>query len=393
MTKLLINAFVKNNDDVKNPVVRGAYGFVAGVVGIVCNILLCVAKMLVGILSGSVSITADALNNLSDATSSIVTLLGFHISKKPADEDHPFGHARFEYLSGLAVAGLILIIGFELATSSIEKIIHPTDVSFSALLVVVMLGSVAVKFWLYLFNKNVSKRISSNTIMATALDARNDVVTTFAVLVGAVITELSGVNLDGYIGVVVAIFIIISGVNTAKDTIKPLLGEPASEELINLISDNITSYDERILGIHDLMVHDYGPGQIFASVHAEIDRNEDVMVMHEVLDNIERMFAEKHRIQLVIHYDPIVTDDEELNKMKSVIVTELGEIDPRFKIHDFRMVKGHEHTNLIFDLVVPSELDDKHKEIKAMLDAKLAEHEHKYYTVITFDSESFNTMN
>lgn len=393
MTKFLIKTFVKNCDDTKNPAVRGAYGFVAGVVGIVCNILLCVAKMFVGLVSGSVSITADALNNLSDATSSIVTLLGFHISKKPADDDHPFGHARFEYLSGLAVAGLILIIGFELATSSFEKIIHPTDVSFSKILVIVMLGSCLVKLWLFVFNRKISKIISSNTIYATALDARNDVVTTFAVLVGAVITELSGVILDGYIGVVVAIFILISGVNTAKDTIKPLLGEPASEELIKLISDNILAYDNRILGIHDLMVHDYGPGQIFASVHAEIDRNEDVMVMHEVLDNIERMFGEKHRIQLVIHYDPIVTDDEELNEMKTVIVTELGQIDKRFKIHDFRMVKGNEHTNLIFDLVVPNGYEEKHKEIQAMLDARLSQIGHKYYTVITFDSESFNTMN
>lgn len=393
MTKLLIKAFVKNSDDTKNPTVRGAYGFVAGVVGIVCNILLCVSKMLVGIFSGSVSITADALNNLSDATSSIVTLLGFHVSKKPADEEHPFGHARFEYLSGLAVAGLILIIGFELATSSVEKIIHPTEVNFSATLVVVMICSMVVKFWLFLFNKKVSEKISSNTIMATALDARNDVITTFAVLLGVVITELSGVNLDGYIGVVVAIFILISGVNTAKDTIKPLLGEPADEELIKLISDEITAFDPRILGIHDLMVHDYGPGQIFASVHAEIDRNEDVMIMHEILDNIERMFAEKHRIQLVIHYDPIVTDDDELNLMKSVIVKELAEIDKRLKIHDFRMVKGTEHTNLIFDLVLPSEFDGKHKEIKAVLDSKLSEKGHKYYTVITFDRESFNTMN
>lgn len=393
MTKLLIKMFIRDSEDTKNPKVRGAYGSLAGIVGIVCNILLCCAKMIVGVLSASVSITADALNNLSDATSSIVTLLGFYISKKPADEDHPYGHARFEYLSGLGVSALILIIGFELAKSSIDKIIHPTAVKFSTVLVAVMVGSILVKLWLFVFNRFISNKISSNTIMATALDARNDVVTTLAVLLGAVITEISGINLDGYIGILVALFILISGINLAKDTIKPLLGEPADPELVKTISDGILSFDERILGIHDLMVHDYGPGQIFASVHAEIDRNEDVMDMHDVIDNIEHMFFKEHRIQLVIHYDPIVTDDDELNEMKSIILSELCEIDKRLKIHDFRMVKGSDHTNLIFDMVVPVELCDKHKEIKAMLDKKLSEREHKYYTVITFDSESFNKMN
>lgn len=392
MTGILIRLFVKDSENVKDTKVRGAYGTLAGIVGIICNIILCAGKMFVGIISGSVSITADALNNLTDATSSIVTLIGFQLAKKPADEDHPFGHARFEYLSGLAVAAMILIIGFQLAKSSIEKILNPTDVNFTKALGIVMIISILGKFWLYLFNRKIAKKISSTSISATADDARNDVITTNAVLIGIVIAQVIGINLDGYIGVVVSLFIFISGINTAKETISPLLGAPADEELVKMISDNMLEYDSRILGIHDLMVHDYGPGQRFASVHAEIDRNEDVMSAHELLDNIERMFLEEHRIQMVIHYDPIVTDDQELNKMKAVILEEIAEIDEKFKIHDFRMVKGNEHTNLIFDMVIPRSYEGKQLEIKAMLDKKLSEYEHKYYTVITFDFESFNMM-
>lgn len=392
MTGILIKLFVKDSENVKDPKVRGVYGTLAGIVGIICNIILCAGKMFVGIISGSVSITADALNNLTDATSSIVTLIGFQLAKKPADEDHPFGHARFEYLSGLAVAAMILIIGFQLAKSSIEKIINPTDVNFTKALGIVMIISILGKFWLYLFNRKIAKKISSTSISATADDARNDVITTNAVLIGIVIAQVIGINLDGYIGVVVSLFIFISGINTAKETISPLLGAPADEELVKMISDNMLEYDSRILGIHDLMVHDYGPGQRFASVHAEIDRNEDVMSAHELLDNIERMFLEEHRIQMVIHYDPIVTDDQELNKMKAVILEEIAEIDEKFRIHDFRMVKGNEHTNLIFDMVIPRSYEGKQLEIKAMLDKKLSEYEHKYYTVITFDFESFNMM-
>ena len=392
MTGILIRLFVKDSENVKDPKVRGVYGTLAGIVGIICNIILCAGKMFVGIISGSVSITADALNNLTDATSSIVTLIGFQLAKKPADEDHPFGHARFEYLSGLAVAAMILIIGFQLAKSSIEKIINPTDVNFTKALGIVMIISILGKFWLYLFNRKIAKKISSTSISATADDARNDVITTNAVLIGIVIAQVIGINLDGYIGVVVSLFIFISGINTAKETISPLLGAPADEELVKMISDNMLEYDSRILGIHDLMVHDYGPGQRFASVHAEIDRNEDVMSAHELLDNIERMFLEEHRIQMVIHYDPIVTDDQELNKMKAVILEEIAEIDEKFRIHDFRMVKGNEHTNLIFDMVIPRSYEGKQLEIKAMLDKKLSEYEHKYYTVITFDFESFNMM-
>lgn len=393
MTSILVKLFVKDSENINNPQVRSAYGTLAGIVGIMCNILLSAAKMFVGIVSGSVSITADALNNLTDATSSIVTLVGFNLSKKPADDDHPFGHARFEYLSGLAVAAMILIIGFQLAKSSVEKILNPSHVGFSKALVAVMVISILGKLWLFLFNKKIGKKISSTSLAATADDARNDVITTAAVLVGAVIAEFSGLMLDGYIGAVVSLFIFISGIKTAKETISPLLGAPADPELVRLISETMLNFDGRILGIHDLMVHDYGPGQRFASVHAEIDRNEDVMTAHELLDNIERMFLDEHRIQMVIHYDPIVTDDEELNRMKAIIISELKEIDSRFKIHDFRMVAGTGHTNLIFDMVVPRDFEHKQKELKAMLDKKLEDFEHKYYTVITFDFETFNTMN
>lgn len=392
MTDILVRMFVKNYKDCENPKVRSAYGTLAGIVGIICNVFLCGSKLVIGTLSGSVSITADAVNNLSDASSSIVTLIGFYLSKKPADEEHPFGHARFEYLSGLAVAALILIIGFQLAKSSIEKIIHPSPVEFSAALVVVLCISMAVKLWMAFFNRKIGKRISSTSLIATSADSRNDVITTGAVLLAAIIAEISGLNLDGFIGTAVAVFIILSGISIAKETIKPLLGAPADDELVKLVADEMTGFDEKILGIHDLMVHDYGPGQRFASVHAEIDYKVNVLEAHDLLDNIERMFATKHNIQMVIHYDPIVTDDEELNEMKAFLREKLALIDERLKIHDFRMVRGTEHTNLIFDMVIPKDLEDSAQEIKKQLDELLHGVDEKYYTVITFDTQSFNRM-
>lgn len=392
MTDFLVKMFVKNYKDCENPKVRSAYGTLAGIVGIICNVFLCGSKLVIGTLSGSVSITADAVNNLSDASSSIVTLIGFYLSKKPADEEHPFGHARFEYISGLAVAALILIIGFQLAKSSIEKIIRPSPVDFSGALVAVLCISMAVKLWMAFFNRKIGKRISSTSLIATSADSRNDVITTGAVLLAAIIAEISGLNLDGFIGTAVAVFIILSGISIAKETIKPLLGAPADDRLVKLVADEMLGFDKRILGIHDLMVHDYGPGQRFASVHAEIDYKVNVLEAHDLLDNIERMFAAKHSIQMVIHYDPIVTDDEELNKMKVFLREKLALIDERIKIHDFRMVRGTEHTNLIFDMVIPKDLEASAQEIKKQLDELLHGVDERYYTVITFDTQSFNRM-
>ena len=369
---------------------RGAVGRLAGTVGIVANAVLFAMKLAVGTLAGSVSITADALNNLSDASSSVVTLLGFKLAEKPADDDHPFGHARYEYLSGLAVAAMILFIGFELAKSSVEKIFNPQAVDFTWVTLGVLLGSMAVKLWLSLFNRRLGKRIDSETLMATAADSRNDVIATAAVLVSALVEKFSGWHIDGFMGLAVALFILYSGIGLAKDTISPLLGEAAGPELQEQILDRIRS-EKRVLGYHDLMVHDYGPGRRFASVHVEMDRNEDPLLCHELIDNLERECLQSHGIHLVIHYDPVVTDDPELDRMRDAVAAALKQIDDRLSLHDFRMVQGTGHTNLIFDVALPEDLMGKKAEIKTQLDQKLNQNAPcTYFTVITFDLAAFN---
>ncbi len=389
MTHLLLRLFVRGHQNTSDPKVRSAVGALSGVVGIVCNAILCVAKILVGTLSGSVSITADAMNNLSDATSSVVTLIGFKLAGKPADEDHPYGHARFEYLSGLAVAALIIVIGFELAKTSLEKIFHPQAVEFSWVLVGVLVGSMLVKLWMGLFNGSLSKMLHSATLEATAQDSRNDVISTAAVLLAAVVEKLTGWQIDGYVGMAVALFILYSGAMLAKDTISPLLGEAASPELREQIVGIINS-EPKVLGYHDLMVHDYGPGQRFASIHVEMDERENPMECHELIDNLERRCLGEG-VHLVIHYDPVTTGDERLAHMRQVVEQLLAEQDGRLTLHDFRMVQGTGHTNLIFDVVLPSDLQKQEKAIKRTLDARLAQtQDTTYYTVITFDSAAFN---
>ena len=391
MTGLLLRLFVKNHNDTENPVVRSAYGKLAGAVGIVCNLLLFAGKLLAGILSGSVAVTADAVNNLSDASSSLVTLLGFKLAERPADEEHPYGHARIEYISGLVVAALILLIGAELAKSSFSKILHPETVEFSLLTLGVLIGSILVKLWMALFCRKLGRRIDSTTLLATSADSRNDVISTAAVLVGCLVGYFFDVKLDGYIGMAVALFIIWSGCSIAKDTINPLLGERASEELVRNISDLILSH-EKILGIHDLMVHDYGPGNCFASVHAEMDSAEDPLICHDIIDDIERDALRELHVHLVIHYDPIVTNDEELNAARALVEQEIKSIDESLSLHDFRMVRGPGHTNLIFDLVIPYSMEDRKAELKARIDERLQRQDRKYYTVITFDEVAHNQI-
>ena len=369
---------------------RMAEGRKAGTVGIISNIALFIMKLTVGTLAGSVSITADALNNLSDASSSVVTLLGFKLAEKPADEDHPYGHARYEYLSGLAVAVMILFIGFELAKSSVQKIFDPQAVHFTWITAVVLLASMGVKLWLAFFNRRLGKRIQSDTLLAAAADSRNDVIATGAVLLSGIVERFTGLGIDGFMGLAVAVFILYSGIGLAKDTISPLLGEAAGPELREQILDKIRS-EPRVLGYHDLMVHDYGPGRRFASVHVEMDRHEDPLLCHELIDNLERECFESHGIHLVIHYDPVVTDDPELDRMKASVCGHLAAIDSRLAVHDFRMVEGAGHTNLIFDIALPADLTGREKEIKTRLDQKLNQDAPtKYYTVITFDPEAFN---
>ena len=385
MSELLLKLFVRNHQNTCDPTVRAATGRLAGTVGILCNLLLAVLKLTVGLLAGAVSVMADAMNNLTDAASSIVTLIGFKLSEKPADSEHPYGHARFEYLSGLAVAGLILVIGFELAKTSVEKIWNPGPVEVTVPLLVVLAGSVAVKLWLWVFNRKLGKRVDSQTLMATATDCRNDVIATGAVLLAAVAEKYTGWYIDGYVGLAVAIFILLSGIGLAKDTISPLLGEAASPELRERIVEVMES-NCRVLGWHDLMVHDYGPGQRFASIHVEMDQREDPLVCHEIIDDMERLCYQRHKIHLVIHYDPVVTDDPEMEALRLSVCTLLKTLDPCLSIHDFRMVRGTGHSNLIFDIAMPHSMAEKKNAIKAAIDENLQKnHGTHYNTVITFD--------
>ena len=390
MTNLLPRLFIRGYEHTDDPKVRSGYGKLAGAVGIFCNVVLFAAKLFIGTVSGSVSITADAVNNLSDASSSVVTLLGFKLAEKPADADHPFGHARIEYLSGLIVAAMILMIGVELVKSSFQKILHPSAVDFSLAAVLVLVLSIAVKLWMAYFNRTLGKRIDSEALIATAADSRNDVISTAAVLAAGLVGRWSGLEIDGWVGMLVALFILYSGVSIAKDTIDPLLGEAPTHDLVRMISQEIRKYD-KVLGIHDLMVHDYGPGRRFASVHVEMDSKEDPLVCHDIIDDIERDFLVKHRIHLVIHYDPIVTDDKELNAMRELTCRVIQEMDPRFTLHDFRMVRGPGHTNLVFDLVIPFEMAGRQKELSREVNRRIKAVDEKYNAVITFDDGAFNT--
>ena len=385
MTKLLLKLFAKNGD-------RGAVGRLSGIVGVVCNLLLAAAKLAVGILSGSVSITADAMNNLTDATSSVVTFVGFKLAERPADEEHPYGHARYEYLSALVVAGLVLIIGFELGKSSIEKIFHPQLMEFNLLMLPMLIGSIAVKLWLFLFNRSLGNMVSSKALLATAADSRNDCLATLAVLISVLVEQFTQLPMDGYIGLCVSAFILYSGINLARETISPLLGENASPELRRLIVDYVSQHP-KVLGYHDLCVHDYGPGRRFASLHVEMDSREDPLLCHEIIDDLERECYTSHGIQLVIHYDPIVTDDPEQDRLHVLVDSSLKQFDKRLSTHDFRMVMGTGHTNLIFDIVLPDDLRKREKEIQHHLEVTLQSEEKKYYTVITFDSAAFDPQN
>lgn len=390
VTNLFLRLFVKDYLHPEQPEVRARVGRLSGLVGIVCNILLCAGKLVVGTLSGSVAITADALNNLSDATSSIVTLVGFKLAELPADTNHPFGHARYEYVSGLAVAGMIVVIGFELARSSVGKIFHPSPVEFSLPIAIVLIGSIAVKLCLAVFNRKLGTYIHSGTLMATAADSRNDVIATGAVLAASLIEWATAWQVDGYMGLAVALFILYSGADLAKQTISPLLGEAASPELRQLIIDVINS-DDWVLGYHDLMVHDYGPGQRFASIHVEMDRTKDPLLCHEHIDNLERLCLKDHNVHLVIHYDPVTVGDPLVESLHQQVMEILADIDQSITIHDFRVVSGVGHTNLIFDMAVPEALHKQQAFLKQEVERRISEaNGSTYYAVITFDLQQFN---
>ena len=390
MTDMLLKVFVPKAGNHQDPEVRAKVGSLSGIVGIVSNLLLFLGKLLVGTLSGSVSITADAMNNLSDASSSIVTLLGFKLARMPADEDHPYGHARFEYLSGLAVAVMIMLIGFELGKTSFQKILNPSPVALSLVSVAVLVGSIAVKLWLSLFNGKLGKMIQSTTLEATAQDSRNDCISTAAVLAAAAAEHFLNLRIDGFVGLGVAGFILWSGWGLAKQTISPLLGEAASPELQALIVDYVGKQPQ-VLGYHDLMVHDYGPGQRFASLHVEMDAASDPLYCHEIIDDMERECLRSHGIHLVIHYDPVITNDPAMNRLREKVRQILSQWDSRLDLHDFRMVQGTGHTNLIFDVALPRDLKGQEKQIQQQLNRALNEGSPMvYYTVITFDALDFN---
>ena len=389
MRGLLLRLFVKNYADTKNPAVRSQYGKLAGWVGIFCNILLFAGKLLVGTLCKSVSITADAFNNLSDASSSVVTLLGFKLSEKPADREHPYGHHRMEYLSGLCVAAMILLVGAELIKTSASRILHPEPVEFSLATVLVLVGSILLKLWMAGFNRKLGAAIDSAALSATAADSRNDVIATGAVLASCLIGKLTGARLDGWTGLLVALFILWSGIGVARDTINPLLGMAPDEHLVRAITQELLSH-EKVLGVHDLMIHDYGPGRRFASAHVEMDYREDVLDAHECIDEMEREVRKTLGVELVIHYDPIVTDDEELSRIHTQVAEILRKIDPKLTVHDFRMVRGSRHTNVIFDLVLPFSMEDRKQELRELVERELQTDGKEYHAIITFDTQAFN---
>ena len=384
MTKLLIKLFLKDKD-ASTPHGREAYGRVAGIVGIICNLLLSVIKFVIGSVTNSVSITADATNNMTDAGSSIVTLIGFRLSEKPADEDHPYGHARIEYITGLIISFLTLIIGYDILKTSVSKIFNPEEIVFNWISVIILGISIFFKLWLALFNKTLGKKIKSKALEATAADSRNDVISTTAVLIATIISHFTGFNLDGYMGFCVAVFIIISGIGLVKETVGPLLGQAPSKEMYEMIENKILSY-ENVLGVHDLMVHSYGPGSYFASAHIEMDAKIDVLTCHDIMDTIERNFANEDNIHIVVHLDPTVLDCEETNELKEVVREILNDIDPIITFHDFRVVFGEKAKNVLFDIVVPPKYKYSDDELLSIIKNRVNEAGNgNLYAVVVID--------
>lgn len=367
---------------------RAAIGKMTGFTGVLCNLLLAGSKLVIGKMAASTSITADGLNNLSDAASSIVTLFGFKLAEKPADKEHPYGHARFEYLASLVVAAMILVIGFELAKTSVLKLLQPASIEFSMLMTVVLIGSILVKFWMMFFYRKMGDKIQSNTLFAAAADSRNDVLTTGAVLAATIVEHISGWKIDGLMGGLVSVFIIVSGISLAKDTISPLLGEGANSNLREQLIGYVNGCP-LVLGCHDLMVHDYGPGRQYASIHVEIDKKIDPMVCHDEIDRIERECLERFGVHMVIHYDPVITDDAELNKIHGQVMNILQGMDEGITIHDFRVHTHEGKKELVFDMVVPSEWQGQENDIVRELTDRLEkENKETYLTKITFDLEA-----
>lgn len=384
MITLLSNFFIKNKNDVEAPAVRKAYGILCGAVGIFLNLCLFAGKFFAGLLSNSIAITADALNNLSDAGSSLITLLGFQMAGQKPDIDHPFGHGRIEYISGLLVSIAIILMGFELVKSSIDKILHPEAVSSDPVIIVILIVSICVKIYMVFYNSSISKKIASAAMKATATDSLSDSLATFVVLISTLIGKFTSVNIDGYCGIAVGLFILYAGFSAAKDTITPLLGQPAKKEFIDQIERIVTSHDG-ILGIHDIIVHDYGPGRVMVSLHAEVPSNGNIMEIHDLIDNIEKDLSAECHCEAVIHMDPILINDPLTDHLHKEIETILKNLDQTLKLHDFRIVSGPTHTNIIFDLLLPYEYKMSDGEVVTYLQDKIREISPNYYAVIHVD--------
>ena len=384
MTDFLVKKFVKNYDNINNSFVRQAYGNLASIVAIVINLLLFTSKLAVGLLFGSIAIIADATNNLSDMGSAVISAISFKLSLKPADKEHPYGHARIEYLSAMFLAVIIILLGIELGKTSVGAIIHPEPMTFSAITVFVLILSILAKLWLGIFNRKLGKRIDSELMLATAADSMSDVLSTTAVLVSTVLSVFLPISLDGYMGIIVSVLIVISGIGIIKDTGNKLIGDAPSEELVNRIIDFVTKYDG-VIGVHDLMVHDYGPGRCFASLHAEVDGNVDVMESHDLMDDIERDIKREENIFLVLHMDPVATENQALKKMKHEVSVFIKSIDPSLSLHDFRAVCGTSHTNIIFDVLVPYNVKIPQGEILDRINKFVKENYQNTFAVVTFD--------
>lgn len=380
----LVRLFVKDYKNTEKPAVRESHGKFASVVGILANVFLFLIKLVAGLLSNSISITADAINNLTDSGSSVVTLMGFKISGKPADAQHPYGHARMEYISGLIVSFIIMFLGLQLILSSVKKILNPEESVLNLLTIAILLVSILIKLWLSIFFRKIGKTINSSSLIATSVDSRNDIIATSAVLASTVIEHFSGYNLDGYIGTGVSIFILISGLQVAIETISPLLGVVPSKELTEKFYRKILSYDG-VIGIHDLTIHNYGEGKCFASVHCEVPADQDIMISHDIIDNIEQDFLEKENVHLVIHLDPVVLNDERTNLLKQDVENIIADISTQISMHDFRVAWGVTHSNLIFDIIVPFDMQENQEEIITEIKKRIELLDPSYRTKITVD--------
>ncbi len=386
MIKLLSKFFIKDNENYQSPEVRTAYGFLCGIVGIVINILLFAGKFAAGFISGSMAVTADAFNNLSDAGSSVISLIGFRLAAQKPDPHHPFGHGRFEYIASLIISMVIITIGFELGRDSIGKIILPEEVEYSALTFAVLGISILAKLYMFIYNRSIGKKIDSSTLKATATDSISDTVSTLAVLLSAIFTVKTGIIIDGWVGLAVAGFILFAGISGAKETIDSLLGTPPDEDFCKKVEEIVLSHDGMI-GIHDMIVHNYGPGRVFISLHAEVPSDGNFVDIHDTIDNIEHDIMRETGCLATIHMDPVDVRDEATAIMKAKVGKIINEIDEQITFHDFRMVSGPTHTNVIFDIVVPYNYKYSDEEIVRIIADKINEENNSYFAVIDVDHD------